>query len=102
MRSVSSSPGRTVTIVSKGSKAGCRATTRCRPGSRVRAGSGVVPRGTPSTTSSAQGATTMEGRAAERVEEILAEHEPEPLPADIQRDLKKIVAREQEWSDSRA
>jgi trimethylamine--corrinoid protein Co-methyltransferase len=51
---------------------------------------------------SAQGATTMEGRAAGRVEEILAEHQPEPLPADVQRDLKNIVAREQAWSDSRS
>jgi len=46
-----------------------------------------------------RGATTMEERAAKQVEEILASHEPEPLPADIQRDLKKIVQREQAWID---
>jgi trimethylamine---corrinoid protein Co-methyltransferase len=49
-----------------------------------------------------QGATTMEGRATERVDEILESHQPEPLPADVQRDLKQIVARAQEWSDSRS
>ena len=42
-----------------------------------------------------RGATTMEERAAKRVEEILASHEPEPLPADVQHDLEKIVEREQ-------
>ncbi len=42
-----------------------------------------------------RGATTMEERAAKQVEEILAGHEPEPLPADIRRDLRKIVEREQ-------
>jgi len=47
-----------------------------------------------------RGATTMEQRAAEQVDEILASHEPEPLPADVQRDVKKIVEREQAWIDS--
>jgi len=42
-----------------------------------------------------RGATTMEERAAKLVEEILAGHKPEPLPADIRRDLRKIVEREQ-------
>ncbi|MGD8397707.1 MAG: trimethylamine methyltransferase family protein [Anaerolineae bacterium] len=42
-----------------------------------------------------RGATTMEERAAEQVTEILETHEPEPLPPDIQRDLRKIVEREQ-------
>ena len=48
-----------------------------------------------------RGATTMEHRAAEQVEEMLASHEPEPLPAEVQRDVKKIVEREQAWIDSR-
>jgi trimethylamine--corrinoid protein Co-methyltransferase len=48
-----------------------------------------------------RGATTMEQRAAEQVEEMLASHEPEPLPAEVQRDIKKVVEREQAWIDSR-
>jgi trimethylamine:corrinoid methyltransferase-like protein len=43
----------------------------------------------------------MEERAAREVEEILAGHKPEPLPADIRRDIKKIVDREQAWIDAR-
>jgi trimethylamine--corrinoid protein Co-methyltransferase len=42
------------------------------------------------------GATTMEGRAAKQVDEILQSHTAEPLPPDIQRDLRRIVMREQE------
>ncbi|MBN1992050.1 MAG: trimethylamine methyltransferase family protein [Anaerolineae bacterium] len=41
------------------------------------------------------GATSMEERAAQQVEKILNEHTPEPLPADVQRDIKKIIEREQ-------
>ncbi len=48
-----------------------------------------------------RGAMTMEERAAQKVEDILASHEPEPLPPDIQRDVKRIVEREQAWIDSR-
>jgi len=48
-----------------------------------------------------RGATTMEERATQKVEEILASHEPEPLPPDSQRDINKIVKREQAWIDSR-
>jgi len=48
-----------------------------------------------------QGATTMEQRAAEQVEEILSNHEPELLPADVQRDIKKIIERQQAWIDNR-
>ena len=48
-----------------------------------------------------RGATTMEQRAAREVDRILAKHEGEPLPADVQRDIKKIVAREQAWIDGR-
>ncbi len=42
-----------------------------------------------------QGATTMEQRAAKHVDRLLAKHEPEPLPADVQRDIQQIVGREQ-------
>jgi trimethylamine--corrinoid protein Co-methyltransferase len=48
-----------------------------------------------------RGATTMEQRAAQEVDRILAKHQGEPLPADVQRDIKKIVAREQAWIASR-
>ena len=48
-----------------------------------------------------RGATTMEERAAQEVDRILETHQPEPLPPDIQRDIKKIVEREQVWIDSR-
>lgn len=43
-----------------------------------------------------QGATTMEQRAAKIIDDILSSHQPQPLPPDIQRDLKRIVEREQE------
>jgi trimethylamine:corrinoid methyltransferase-like protein len=42
----------------------------------------------------------MEARAAEMVDEILAEHQPEPLPTEIQKAIKKIVKREQARIDS--
>jgi trimethylamine--corrinoid protein Co-methyltransferase len=42
-----------------------------------------------------RGATTMEERAAKRVDEILESHRPEPLPADVQGDIRKIIEREQ-------
>lgn len=48
-----------------------------------------------------QGATTMEERAAKWVDELLESHQVEPLPEDVQRGIKKIVEREQEWSDAR-
>jgi trimethylamine--corrinoid protein Co-methyltransferase len=48
-----------------------------------------------------RGATTMEQRAAREVDRILAKHEGEPLPPDIQRDIKQIVQREQGWIDGR-
>jgi trimethylamine--corrinoid protein Co-methyltransferase len=41
----------------------------------------------------ADGARTMAERAADRVDEILAEHEVEPLPADVQRRIDAIVER---------
>jgi trimethylamine--corrinoid protein Co-methyltransferase len=43
-----------------------------------------------------RGGTTMEERAAKQVSEILEGHKPEPLPEEVQRDLHKIVEREQE------
>jgi hypothetical protein len=43
----------------------------------------------------------MEERAAESVSEILRTHEPGPLPAEIQRDLKGILEREQLWIEGR-
>ncbi len=48
-----------------------------------------------------RGATTMEERAAQQVDEILASHQPELLPPDVRRDIRKIVEREQEWIDSK-
>jgi trimethylamine--corrinoid protein Co-methyltransferase len=48
-----------------------------------------------------RGATTMEERATQQVEEILSSHKPEPLPPDVQRDIKKIIKREQDWIDRR-
>jgi trimethylamine--corrinoid protein Co-methyltransferase len=42
-----------------------------------------------------RGATTMEERAAQQVDRILGDHEPEPLPADVQRGIREIVEREQ-------
>ena len=47
-----------------------------------------------------QGGTTMEARAAEMVDEILAAHRPEPLPTEVQKAIKKIVEREQARIDS--
>ena len=47
-----------------------------------------------------RGGTTMEQRAATRVDEILSSHSVEPLPPEIRRDLKKVVQRQQEWFDS--
>ena len=41
----------------------------------------------------AAGGKTLRQRASERVEEILAEHEPEPLPPDVQRRIDEVVSR---------
>jgi trimethylamine--corrinoid protein Co-methyltransferase len=48
-----------------------------------------------------RGGTSMEQRAAQQVDEILSNHQPDPLPADVRRDIEKIVAREQAWIDGR-
>jgi trimethylamine---corrinoid protein Co-methyltransferase len=45
----------------------------------------------------AKGATTMEERAARQVDKILATHRVEPLPAEVQAEIQKIVEREQQW-----
>jgi trimethylamine--corrinoid protein Co-methyltransferase len=46
-----------------------------------------------------RGASTMEERAAQQVDKILEQHRPEPLPADAQHAVKRIVQREQAWID---
>lgn len=48
-----------------------------------------------------RGATSMEYRAAGRVDEILASHQPGSLPPDVRQDIRKIVEREQEWINAR-
>jgi trimethylamine--corrinoid protein Co-methyltransferase len=48
-----------------------------------------------------RGAAKMEQRAAEQVEEILSSHEPQPLPTDVQREIRKIVEREQARVDKK-
>ncbi len=40
-----------------------------------------------------RGCTTLAERAAERVEKILQQHRPEPLPDDVKAQLEKIVQR---------
>jgi trimethylamine--corrinoid protein Co-methyltransferase len=42
-----------------------------------------------------RGATKMEERAAKVLDRILKNHQPEPLPVDVQRELRAIVDREQ-------
>ena len=49
-----------------------------------------------------RGSTTMEARAAKMVDEILSQHTVEPLPAEVQQGIRKIVEREQAWIDARA
>ncbi len=46
-----------------------------------------------------QGGSTMEERAAEQVDEILQEHQPEPLPDEVRKALHRIVVREQARMD---
>jgi trimethylamine--corrinoid protein Co-methyltransferase len=48
-----------------------------------------------------RGATTMEARAAQMVDEILTNHQPDPLPADIQAEIKKIVQSQQAQADNK-
>jgi trimethylamine--corrinoid protein Co-methyltransferase len=42
-----------------------------------------------------QGAATMEQRAAQQVEAILADHQPDALPEDVQQALKQIVEQDE-------
>jgi trimethylamine--corrinoid protein Co-methyltransferase len=46
-----------------------------------------------------RGGKTMETRAAEMVDSILTVHQTDPLPAEVQRAIKKVVEREQAWVD---
>jgi trimethylamine--corrinoid protein Co-methyltransferase len=46
-----------------------------------------------------RGATTMEQRATQMVDQILARHQVESLPEDVQAGIRKIVEREQKWID---
>jgi len=48
-----------------------------------------------------RGGTSMEDRASKMVDDILANHSPEPLPPEVQRDIKRIVESQQVWIDSR-
>jgi trimethylamine--corrinoid protein Co-methyltransferase len=40
-----------------------------------------------------RGAKTLEQRAAEKVEAILVEHKPEPLPEDVAQAVRAVVER---------
>jgi trimethylamine--corrinoid protein Co-methyltransferase len=46
-----------------------------------------------------RGGKTMEARAAEMVDSILADHQVEPLSAKVQQAIKVIVANQQAWVD---
>jgi trimethylamine:corrinoid methyltransferase-like protein len=41
----------------------------------------------------AAGAKTLAQRAGERVDQILAQHQPEPLAADVHRRIDQVVER---------
>jgi len=47
------------------------------------------------------GGSSIEQRAAAKIDRILATHQPQPLPDDVRQQLKAIIAREQTWSDNR-
>jgi trimethylamine--corrinoid protein Co-methyltransferase len=47
-----------------------------------------------------RGSTTMGERAAAQVKKILDKHKAEPLPPEVQRELKSMVAREQKRIDN--
>ncbi len=49
-----------------------------------------------------RGSKSMEQRAAKMVDDLLARHQVEPLPADVQAGIHEIVLREQAWIDGRA
>jgi trimethylamine--corrinoid protein Co-methyltransferase len=48
-----------------------------------------------------KGGMAMEARAAQSIDKILATHQPQPLPDDVQQALKAVVEREKNWSDNR-
>jgi trimethylamine--corrinoid protein Co-methyltransferase len=49
-----------------------------------------------------RGGKTMEERAAKMVDDILAKHQPEPLPTNIQQAIHEIVVREQAWIEKKS
>ncbi len=48
-----------------------------------------------------KGRTTMEARAADQVEKLLAAHTVPPLPEEVQQKIKAILAREQAWIENK-
>ena len=48
-----------------------------------------------------RGGKTMEARAAEMVDSILADHQVEPLLAEVQQAIKEIVTDQQTWADQK-
>jgi trimethylamine--corrinoid protein Co-methyltransferase len=48
------------------------------------------------------GGSTLGGRAAARVDQILREHQPEPLRAEVRAALRRIVARRVGGADIRS
>ncbi len=48
-----------------------------------------------------RGSQSMEQRASKMVDDILAKHQPEPLPAEIQQAIHEIVVREQKRIDQK-
>jgi trimethylamine--corrinoid protein Co-methyltransferase len=49
-----------------------------------------------------RGGKSMEDLAAEKIDELLEAHRPDPLAPDLQASLRKIVEKAQAWSDSRS
>ncbi len=49
-----------------------------------------------------RGGKTMEERATKMVDDILAKHQLEPLPADIQQAIHEIAVREQAWIEEKS
>ena len=49
-----------------------------------------------------RGSLSMEARASKMVDDILAKYKTEPLPADLQEAIHKIVEREQAWINQKS
>ena len=49
-----------------------------------------------------KGSLTMEQKAARVVDEILENHSTEPLPEPVQKEIQRIVQREQEWINQKS